>query len=1103
MRKLFSVLLVLTFCGICLGSITKNAAKQLIMQNIVGIDSMQVNVYMEPEPFTEMNYELEGSTIISNPYSSSWVFFIDDIPNANWNHDCRYVFVDCETGNYEVLNETEPKLYFKSVLEKVKIGINTDIIVTNAYQQRNVTRRNSNDHLYALLLSGVTERRHFYDLSAIYQTLTDVYGFKEENIYALSHNGQVSQDVQYGNPSLDLNHDGVNDIDDSADYQTIQNTISTIGANMSEDDVFFLFVTDHGGRDVAPPYECYINLFRENNSPNLHASQLAIMLDSIPNYAQMIIVMGQCFSGGFINSLEGDRRSIYTATDGNSVSYYTDDDSLISYGFDEFLFYWTASANGYYPQLIPHDNGYIVGFSNFAVGSHPALAYDFNPDTYGNEDSFVQLGEIFNYANLMDVYSNESLSGYVSNVSEDPMSSSSTAFPQDDLLRLYGYEGNAQYSPIISGNILTSGTGVNFENYMSTNLEIATGSNITLSDNTNLSFPSDINLSFGNSVTIKGETASVIQGVEPNEELVPGNYVEIYGNCNFGTGFSCIPVGDSFWDGIYLYNDSEVNLNEADFANCQLYKENGSLNIQHSEFSNSGIHCESAEVSITECDTVSYLDCYACDSVDVSESVFSGAEVGISLTDCVSYNIQDSHIFNCGSTGISLYETNCPAAGMISDCVIENNAAEGIRFYHSTGDVLDCKIQWNNKGIVAYHYSDVQVHRTLESDPWVTENSSYIHDNTWQEILFTNDCGLILDEGENRIVDNSISGDWDQYLIQCPDMHPNNVPYFRKNYWGYQNSSHATIPPADRFYPPLILPDINYNDTGYVLSPVWDPGIPTYINQDNDELAYNSAMDLAMNANVDQAIIIFKQIISQYPESRYAKISAKHIYALEADKYALKNYYLNEPHMHYNGEMDKLADYLIAYCNIKLENYQDAITFFESVITGSPSELDSLMAIIDLGYVYLLMQENPPKSNVMCLYPQLVPVSKAAFDATRDNTLANLFGNVTNGNTIPNYNANHDTSVEMPRLNNNFPNPFNPITTIKFSLPRDGNTSLNIYNAKGQLIKTLSNQHLLSGLHTAQWNGCDDNNKRVASGVYYYVLESSGHRESKKMLLLK
>ncbi len=88
-------------------------------------------------------------------------------------------------------------------------------------------------------------------------------------------------------------------------------------------------------------------------------------------------------------------------------------------------------------------------------------------------------------------------------------------------------------------------------------------------------------------------------------------------------------------------------------------------------------------------------------------------------------------------------------------------------------------------------------------------------------------------------------------------------------------------------------------------------------------------------------------------------------------------------------------------------------------------------------------------------------------------------------------------------IEQNSPNPFNPTTTISYSIPADSRVVLNVYNIKGQLVKRLVDEHIERGQHQAIWNGNDETGKRVSSGVYLYRLESCGKKITKKCLLLK
>ena len=88
-------------------------------------------------------------------------------------------------------------------------------------------------------------------------------------------------------------------------------------------------------------------------------------------------------------------------------------------------------------------------------------------------------------------------------------------------------------------------------------------------------------------------------------------------------------------------------------------------------------------------------------------------------------------------------------------------------------------------------------------------------------------------------------------------------------------------------------------------------------------------------------------------------------------------------------------------------------------------------------------------------------------------------------------------------LSQNYPNPFNPVTNMNFELPRSGRVLLTIYNVRGQEVKTLINENLNYGLHTASWQGIDNMGRPVSSGVYFSELRSRGVRKTRKMVFLK
>ena len=89
-------------------------------------------------------------------------------------------------------------------------------------------------------------------------------------------------------------------------------------------------------------------------------------------------------------------------------------------------------------------------------------------------------------------------------------------------------------------------------------------------------------------------------------------------------------------------------------------------------------------------------------------------------------------------------------------------------------------------------------------------------------------------------------------------------------------------------------------------------------------------------------------------------------------------------------------------------------------------------------------------------------------------------------------------------LANNYPNPFNPATTIRYALPQAADVELTVYNVVGQAVRTLVAEHQSAGRYVVEWDATNESGHSLSSGLYFYHLQAGGEfREVKKMLLLK
>ena len=136
-------------------------------------------------------------------------------------------------------------------------------------------------------------------------------------------------------------------------------------------------------------------------------------------------------------------------------------------------------------------------------------------------------------------------------------------------------------------------------------------------------------------------------------------------------------------------------------------------------------------------------------------------------------------------------------------------------------------------------------------------------------------------------------------------------------------------------------------------------------------------------------------------------------------------------------------------------------------------------------YTYQISQPGPLYIGINC-------VSNDAFFLCIDDVT--VTGGDINDPEVP---------VVATALHNNYPNPFNPETTISYSVKETGPVTIDVYNVKGQLVKSLVKGIQEPGNHTIVWNGTDNNGRSVSSGVYYYKMNAGKYSSTRKMIMMK
>lgn len=308
-------------------------------------------------------------------------FFVDEIPNANWGHPCRYIAVNTKTGTVRSEHRLMPPSNLQlwdmvyGTLPKVE-GKCFDFKKLNQYGAKNPPAGLTPDKCYAVIISGgsslaINHVRYWNDCQAIYNALTYEYGYLDSHIYVLMSDGTNPAvdrhliDDTYDSSPLDLDGDGDNDVQYPATKSAISQVFNTLSTIINNDDYLFVYTIDHGS--VTGNGEALLCLWGENmTTTEFNAEINKIHSDDIN------IIMGQCYSGGFVSPLNKVGRVITTACEADELSW-----AHTGLFYDEFVYYWTAAVYGEDPYGNP-----------------------VNADS--NNDGYVTMAEAYNYATIHD-----------------------------------------------------------------------------------------------------------------------------------------------------------------------------------------------------------------------------------------------------------------------------------------------------------------------------------------------------------------------------------------------------------------------------------------------------------------------------------------------------------------------------------------------------------------------------------------------------------------------------------------------------------------------------------------------------------------------------
>jgi hypothetical protein len=368
-----------------------------------------------------------------------WVFFVDDVPQANWEHPCRYVLVS-EDGTLHVADtKTPPKDQdgFKELTtweEPANVLAPDPAKKSSDQENHKFLERVSNpptdaSHRYAVIISGGYDSyndhvRYWNDCSKFFKALKS-NGFLNDHIYTLISNGKSTSRSQ------DLDGDGVKDIGYSATKANITAVFNELKTKLGNDDVLYIFTTDHGGAaNGNPPPYTNSNVVMYLWGEYITDAEFATEVNKVSAKA-IVAIFEQCFSGGMIDNLKAPNRVLMSAARFWELSYAMGPD----YVYDEFSYYITealatpALSDSNRDGIVTMEEAYLYALSKDSLQSEDIWTGDAGKENLGEHPSY--------YSNPWNLGRTISLGGVHSGIA-DPLYARYTQQEIDDSFSLSG-----------------------------------------------------------------------------------------------------------------------------------------------------------------------------------------------------------------------------------------------------------------------------------------------------------------------------------------------------------------------------------------------------------------------------------------------------------------------------------------------------------------------------------------------------------------------------------------------------------------------------------------------------------------------------------------
>lgn len=556
-------------------------------------------------------------------------------------------------------------------------------------------------------------------------------------------------------------------------------------------------------------------------------------------------------------------------------------------------------------------------------------------------------------------------------------------------------------------------------------------------------------------------------------------------NCDYsiGSGWSSLPRV-----GIKINNTNPARIcniinTEDGYGFLGLTTELGNIDY------NIGIYVVNANSPI-EVSNVSFVDLWAgikAISSDTSghirNSSFRNSETGIVLAGAIP--VIDSCVFDACSFGIrfdmSIYT---PKPTGVYNSIFVDCESSAIDSRASSPRIQSCVFNSNAIGLLSHRNSNLNL----------SNRAFNTFSNTEANIRF-------YDDDEYKASIQLVSGHNDFYhTINSADIA--DFVFDKKYYFDGTNIINAS---KNWFEGSCVI--INPEEcNSYVYVETYDPCPNIGLSEPIEGDRFMQAMDAEANAQYVTAVTIYKQVIDEQltAEASYTSSCMDGIYRIALTQ----NSSISELSDYIDAKISQyatsdsaftqlLTDYQVK-AKVVASDFQGAIDIVQWRLSNATDAVDSLNAVLDMEIVFQLNELQSSKKPITTQYSQYKYPDFRSFSVKHEehwNMLRDL---------LEKDNAETDVPIPaVPLISSNYPNPFNPSTTIAFSIPGAGDVKLCVYNIKGQKVKELLNGNMAKGHHKIVWNGRDRNNRSVSSGIYFLKLESGGNTSVRKAMLMK